>query len=63
MLRQRWRPRLKELLLFWGRKRDWLAWGLLNVIEGRSGKKTEQSEHELEHKAPPDIDEILLGMG
>ena len=53
----------QELLLLRDRERNRLARGFLNVIEGCSGKKTEQTEHKLEHKAPPDIKEILLGIG
>lgn len=40
------------------RKGKRLGWGLLNIIEGCSGKKIEQTEHEFEHNAPRDIKEI-----
>jgi len=35
-----------------------MGWRLLDEVEGESRKKTEQTEHEIEHEAPPEVKQI-----
>jgi len=40
-----------------------MGWRLLDEVEGGSRKKTEQTEHEIEHEAPPEVKEICSLQG